>query len=1849
MPQFNQITETHNGEAVTRYRLDNQPENYVCLKWNKAAIGTFIEYGVYTDNERNNARHVLNQLVDVPEWYVRVNDLRQFHGITAWPDYLTFYVLLNDHDIAGIRIQSSTVLQSRVINALLNLCSVIERGNRTFTPKLALENGNERIRWVCNEPSISSIVFCQVMVSHKTLLDAAKFLLSANDFRKLYEIITHDLNWYVNVAELSSQNKGDLTLYCDLFDIHLRLQDSRYIKWIDSFRIQAEEWTPAKFQADSNNIFGRFYNYPEDIPPQIKYYLISSDTKIKDIFKDIISKKVVHHFWQQRDQLGNDLKEVFIGTDFRTAIDHQTYTNYHFDGRKVDGQNLPKELVDQSDFTSHSEIRQATTVINASKLKVAGGLDRRPSQDALMAKNSANAIANAAYGQGMSDVRAFEWLHLIAFSFGLGTADKLETAQIADNLVLGTAAANSQMLIYEASIKSIIQADPQLLAEVSVLVKHQKIKDNLYARWLVSEISYHITFLKNNQTVAKFQLVFNPFHAFQPSVGEYLLVKQQFAKIVLPKKVAAHLLAEDLNQLQAVAPLGNVSAFDLGNGVHFNNLERLKTGEPPNTGNYSTLTGISGTDGELFKAQVSLLGGSNLPAKFARLSNRYIEAHIEWHEDSFHLEQLFPDIQIDAGQFFVFENVSFGLKKVEGSDSSTQAFFQGNLKMDEGLLASIRDALHIQGMPLLSGTVDLQPGDTLDKPLSARGFEFSIQTALSAEIVEGLSLTDIKLAIIGYPTLDFKDLKNSWGAGLDVNATLQLGFLGTPQPVDLHARLTIDQQQVGLYATAEHVEGLFGLKNVSLDLLDVSLVFGQQTALMATLHWRSSIGLLSFAGHLSSDASAVQASLESFSFQNLAYLFADITGIVLQAPAVDITLEKLILSLATNECQLNGTTIPKGIHFLCKVSIGEVIAEVDAILDSTHLLFRGEIQNLTIGGVMVEDAELCLDLYGAGSEHTSEVYIKGKIKKGEVTVTCKAAYYKMKDTWNMVAYGEVEAPVFMLSTLIPAVKDSFVDALKFNKFGLMLAKENAAETITDFPYPVKKGLQAVAIVDEIVPLSKLTGTKQSGLQFTAQLGEEISMAISMPEATLQLGRHILCEPFQIGIELRPKVAFLLHFPIAVILDNQTLHFVVALDIGMLEATASLSETTWWDEPFGLRNLRVGPALAVQLGINYAQFASTGFPSQFGIAGGLEFGDIQAQMAVNVATDPSKFILFGELDKLTPQKLITAINKCFNAGIPEKNVPDFFQLEQLKLYIAPNGGSIGTITYEAGFSFAANIKIFDKEFSLFASIGSNGLKAKGSLSALSIGPLEIHGYEKQNISLELAITSQEQLFHFDGAISLMGLSFGVLVHLSKELVRFDFELHFTKELSLEIHGQSTGSLSSPASMDFILDGKFEQALVKHVTEQLEQIFHALRDSAVQGLGEAQRKVNETEAAYQKVFDEANKKLEETKAAYLSYVNQLTQALDQTKADYAKALEEAKAAVQQAKAAYNNALESAQKTLDDAKRSYLQQFTKAQEEVDQAQKAYSQALGTAERAVEQARVAYDGYMKNAQQGLRSAKAYVDRLNSEIDSAHLELKKAHWWEVHKEAYYGTKIAALTVSHTAAIAALKVAEGVVYATSKCTQFVAFEAAKKVLEGVKTGGEYTAFESSKLALGVVKAAGEKSVALAQLTVEGVEKGAEYTVWMAAEASLIGTKAAGEEAIKIANIALENVQKSAAYAAFATAEAVVTATKHGTSAIAFETAKAALKMVELQTTIVLDVAAYAVKFAGQLFDLQLLELHAQLKDVKNLKLFRLHIKGAVVGQNIDLTLDADISNIPKMIQETCIELVKEVHQLISPA
>lgn len=683
-----------------------------------------------------------------------------------------------------------------------------------------------------------------------------------------------------------------------------------------------------------------------------------------------------------------------------------------------------------------------------------------------------------------------------------------------------------------------------------------------------------------------------------------------------------------------------------------------------------------------------------------------------------------------------------------------------------------------------------------------------------------------------------------------------------------------------------------------------------------------------------------------------------------------------------------------------------------------------------------------------------------------------------------------------------------------------------------------------------------------------------------------------------------------------------------LDIDTMQAKGSATMKNCWEEPFGIKQLKIGPAVALQLGIIYEQFMATGTPSEFGIAGGLVLGDVEIQMAVNISENPMEEILMGSLSKLTMNDVIGIGASLLGVKLPGNELPDYFSLEDINLYCAPMGGKIGTIVYEKGFSFSGKLILFGKKAEVYARLMDNGFVIKGRMERLDLGILKIGGKEGRNLLVDIEISPEKQTCLLDGEIEILGCKKGIFLSVSKTGLQFEYEESFLSLLTFTVRAASVGNPQDIETLDFQLEAEMDNKISEYInTTLLDKINQAIKGVETD-LKKAEQNVEDAKHRYEKIYKQASDKLSEAQEAADKWLESCKENVENERRKFDASVEEAEAEVKRTRKAYEDAITAAQREVNRAEGVYKNAMDSAKREVDRAEREYNDALNDAISQVQEARRVYDKAFVDAKRDLDKAQRDVDDLQRQADKAIYELKHLAWYEyIYKSAYLSAEIAGLETAYGVATGVLETCKAVVTAVQYGTEYTAWEAAEATLQAVKHGVKYTAFESAKGVLEATKVGVEYAAfESAKATLDAVKVGTEYTVWQSALGALEVVKTTGDTALKAAEYSLEHIGETEVYIALEICRQALLAVGKSTEFFAFESAKAALEAVRVGSETMMRIGEELLKGGTYVLDIRRIYLSSSLKRLEDGSLFQAEIDLLLLGTEHKLSLDCDLSD-----------------------
>ena len=1247
-----------------------------------------------------------------------------------------------------------------------------------------------------------------------------------------------------------------------------------------------------------------------------------------------------------------------------------------------------------------------------------------------------------------------------------------------------------------------------------------------------------------------------------------------------------------------------------------------------------------------FAATATAFGAKAAPVTILESADGSVRSVFDIQGDGFQLSMLFSRFTPAGAELFIFDDVKVILKR-DGKKS--RIIFSGVLRMNSTILKPFQKFTDSDDGLLLGGEVELEDDESISGKIAARKMTLTSAACFHVQIAEGVVFSNLQLNV----DIDRGTGRSGWQIVPSLSGKLQLSGLAEVAQ-DLNCSISYDDGTLHVSGKLEQLDLRLGRSGrITVRDLQASFDIGKKRSIDLSATFTPGKTTFQLAGVLTPTYAGGFASASSFTVNDLDAIFEHLTSMRLGLPDFGVTFQDVKLGLATADCKVGAQELQEGVSISGAVQVHGHTFAATASVQPEGISFVGTSDDLQIGQVTINKPRLEMQIFSAASGKASCFAVVGSATIESVRVDCKVFYQRTggRGPWTPVVYAGLDSSSFRLSRVIPSSKGTLIDSLRFSKVALIYASKTTEVKDPDFGFKAEKGLQLIGDLEGITALDSLTDSKQGGLRLSALFGTQVAISISMPESSrLQLGSSVSCDPFSLKVVLTPSPELQLLFGMNVPVPKQAdpLHFDLMLAIGAIEASGSGTMKGYWIDPFGAGGLKIGPELALEVGINYAQFAATGTPSKFAFAGGLQLGDVTARMAASISTNPTDMILYGELAELTPANLISFVNKSADLSIPADAAPNFFELHDMTIYCAPAGGSIGTIRFDPGFSFACDLVLFGKRASAYFNLGDQGLIAKGSLDRLELGPLTLGGRRGEDMLIDLELTTAKQALRIDGAIDFLGSSIGLFVDISNQGIEFEFKQSFLGLVDYTIYGKSSGSLDRPASLDFLLTGEFDNQLTEYLKTTVTQNIRQAISAVETDIGKAQNNVAKAEAAYKRQFDHAQSELDNAQKDAARYLQQLQKKVANEKQKYVAGVESAKRDLMKAKAKYDRAFSDAQAALIKARSDYDAAMRKAQADVDRAEQDYTRALNDAKAKVDDAERQYNNDIKKANAELQAARNKVNSLKRERDSAAHELAHLSKWKWYKAPYLVAKVASLEVAMLTANGVLAACQGVVNTVGSGAGYVAFQTAKVALDGVKTGVKCAAFKTAKQVLQTTRDGGKYGAfEAAKQALSIVQRGTEYTAWQAATQALNTAEGAGRAALTAAEGALSSVGQSAIYLALEAAEGALEAVKTGSAAAAFESAKVVLEGAKQSSSAMLKLAELAAEHSGDLVDVKHVKLTAQLKAIQRGELFKAEVDAVVFGQSHHWSLKLNVKQVDDFVEEMFKVALRDAKKMIA--
>gem|GEM_PF-4908287 len=305
----------------------------------------------------------------------------------------------------------------------------------------------------------------------------------------------------------------------------------------------------------------------------------------------------------------------------------------------------------------------------------------------------------------------------------------------------------------------------------------------------------------------------------------------------------------------------------------------------------------------------------------------------------------------------------------------------------------------------------------------------------------------------------------------------------------------------------------------------------------------------------------------------------------------------------------------------------------------------------------------------------------------------------------------------------------------------------------------------------------------------------------------------------------------------------------------------------WDKPFGIKGLSLYD-VALEIGIEFAVFSTTGLPSVFGITGGMDIGSVKAAMAVKTMLTSPDVLLMGRINKLSLMDLVEVVRK-MGIKIPKKVIPEI-GISDVDIKIAPVAGYIGEIKFDKGYTVKGRVDLLGQSAMVnFVLDGHTGIIAEGTMSKLKLGPLEITGAGLDKVygtaddgpTVSIYLTMARQDIYASGIVTLLGSKGQIEVRFGKSGITFFTTIKFLNLFDTEIKGESIKTGQDDRELDFKITGLLRNDFRTYLQDKVLGILTKSEQKVDEGIEKAQKKlasarktVKEQEEKVKKLQDE-----------------------------------------------------------------------------------------------------------------------------------------------------------------------------------------------------------------------------------------------------------------------------------------------------------------------------------------------------------------------------------------------------------
>ncbi|KAK6329938.1 hypothetical protein TWF718_003365 [Orbilia javanica] len=1222
-------------------------------------------------------------------------------------------------------------------------------------------------------------------------------------------------------------------------------------------------------------------------------------------------------------------------------------------------------------------------------------------------------------------------------------------------------------------------------------------------------------------------------------------------------------------------------------------------------------------------------------------------------EAAFSLGTLLPDLQgspIDVislqKPYFTYSEHMFGLQNPPGLRFEVDMVFQGALQpisdIFRDFFGQVRPALHVS---TYLGRYRSWVHPMLPMNLTFRG---SLDHC-SVKIADILEFTTIGVEISTYKQT-MQDGTSSWNLGYGFFGKLNLTVPGSivPLKVEYLLREYSGTFMLFLELTDDEWVDVFGIKGLNLNLVQFSAQFGNLNAkanieLMVEAAFQLKNTSVVLTGFYSKEEYYLEAFVGNLTLQEVGELFNKITGCDLDVFDHDVVFNGLTLRISNKGLTLSGD-----------VTINQHSSAYGLIrIAGDGLEISGGLGDITVGELAIHSAQFDVFIGTKAKDATSrstkfaicgDVSIAGiDLKVGLYTETTNGKSY-----WTV--YGEAQGDL-STSRLCKELKGTFLD-IKFKSLALIASNKDEPDgSYNVFKYPVKKGIQFCATIDSIPELDQVLRGSVSGLMLRAAYSNgKFSLGIILPTArAITFSDTVYSGPFELEIETGSDVKLLFKSELFVVVDSQPdpLRLAFGLKAGPVGASAYAQMVNEWINPFDIgKNVKIG-GIAVEFGIVYATFFTTGTPSEIGFAGMLAIGDKMAKVAMKISQNPKEQLLAAKVQNLGVKDIVKFASTICDKEFPEPD--NFLVFTDVDLYLS-TGTTIGITEYPRGASFKGAMEIFGKKALIDCSIGET-VKVFATIEHFELGPLKVTGATKPDPVLDLEISPSKQHVFIDGQIELWGATGALHLEIDtfpKTQFQFWFEMKLSDLFLLRLKAELVGEVNfkdfkTLKDADFSVYALMEQHVVEYILKQLEmQIDHA-KQTVTEGFEALRKEFDQAEAEFKQGVEAAQKVLEEHRKAWHAKSEAVHRSFDDAKRQATETRKRLQGEVDEAQRKWRQLIADAVRELEQGRNDAAAAIKSAERDLEVAQRDSDESIRSAINEVQRVKDEFNNsfgsviaQVESAERDVQSAQREVDSLDNDIRHVDREMDDSPWWD---QPGLAIKKAGIVAAQLAATGGLQVARGALFAAEGILQSERFLISEGAI-GIAEGALYTTREVKRAALNVAKEALDEVNDVQNGIVRGMEEALhaaehasdELRVFELAKGALEEGERFAQGLINTAQEGVDALNKCVEFVAFEASNQALEFTKNNTSQL--NLARQAANLAEGAAEWGLNVGKWLAQNSGKLIDIQMVEFSGSIKGlVGGGPPLKVVIGGILLGDHfqIELTWQSEF-NLEKFIK-----------------